>query len=147
MNLIVASLPDEYAHRTLQFVAKQLDGTQHVQFYLRWACQLLTEHGAKEDVLAGHTLLELHQNFSRKYEQLSKMCDFNKYTMRVLRSVEVDRVVVAEEEAEDGGSDVDDEDNDDGLLLVKATKSEENDDDDDDDADDNEEESSSADDE
>lgn len=127
MNLVVSTLPDEYAHRTLQFVAKQLEATQHVEFYLRWACQLLTVHGAKEDVLSGHTLLALHQNLSRKYEQLSKICDFNKYTMRVLRSVEE-----KPQDKNNGSDDSDDDDgvNEDDLLLVRSSKR--NDDDDDD---------------
>lgn len=116
MNLVAGTLPDEYAHRTLQFVAKQLETTQHVQFYLQWACQLITLHGPKEDVLSAHTLLALQQNLSRKYEQLSKVCDFNKYTMRVLRSVDEPKV------AAEAGSDDDDEDADDELLLVRSVE-------------------------
>lgn len=84
VELVTASLPDEYAHRTLQHVAKQLGASHHVEFYLRWACCLLAAHGPKEDVLSHHSLLVLHQNLNRKYETLSRVCDFNKYTLKVL---------------------------------------------------------------
>lgn len=126
VNLVVATLPDEYAHRTLQFVAKQLEATQHVQFYLQWACQLITLHGPKEDVLSAHTLLALQQNLSRKYEQLSKVCDFNKYTMRVLRSVDEPKSA-----AEAAGDDDDEEERDDDLMLVRLVKDGQSNDDDD----------------
>lgn len=136
MNLVAAGLPDEYAHRTLQFVAKQLEQTQHVQFYMQWACRLLTVHGPKEELLSAHTLLTLHQNISRKYEQLSKVCDFNKYTMRVLRSVEEPK-----KEADDGDADSDEEleDADEELLLGRpAAERTEEESDDSDDGDDDE---------
>lgn len=131
---MAATLPDEYAHRTLQFVAKQLESTQHVEFYLRWSSQLLTSHGPKEDILSAHTLLALHQNLSRKYEQLSKVCDFNKYTMRVLRSIEVvDEEAKktdddGDEAADDSSSDADADDamdGDGGLLLLRKVRADE----------------------
>lgn len=87
VELVTASLPDDYAHRTVQHVAKQLGASHHVEFYLRWACCLLAAHGPKENVLSHHSLLALHQNLSRKYETLSKVCDFNKYTLKVLQSM------------------------------------------------------------
>lgn len=79
-------------------------------------------HGPKEDVLSAHTLLALHQNISRKYEQLSKVCDFNKYTMRVLRSVEAPKPATADgsDDDNDDGDDDGDDALDGGLLLVRA---------------------------
>lgn len=111
VELVTASLPDEYAHRTLQHVAKQLGASHHVEFYLQWACCLLAAHGPKEDVLSHHSLLALHQNLSRKYETLSKVCDFNKYTLKVLQSLP--KSVPKDEQMEN----TDDED----LVLVRQS--------------------------
>lgn len=117
--LVTAALPDEYAHRTLQFAAKQLSTSRHVEFYLQWACSLLTIHGPKEDVLSHHALLALHESLSRKYEQLSKVCDFNKYTLRVLSTVTSEAVVKSADVEEDDDEDMQSEDEED-LVLVRA---------------------------
>lgn len=114
--LVTAALPDEYAHRTLQFAAKQLTTSRHVEFYLQWACTLLTQHGPKEDALSRHALLALHESLSRKYEQLSKVCDFNKYTLRVLGSVVTSEAAAANGEEDMDGSGDDEEE----LVLVRA---------------------------
>lgn len=78
-------------------------------------------HGPKEDVLSHHALLALHESLSRKYEQLSKVCDFNKYTLRVLSTVSSNAPVAngehGSDEEMDGGSDEDDEEE---LVLVRA---------------------------
>lgn len=85
--LVVASLPDDHAQLALQFVGKHLDTSSHIEFYLKWACTMLSVHGPKDNVLSHQSLLTLHQSLNRKYEQLSKICDFNKYTIKVLSSM------------------------------------------------------------
>lgn len=120
MELIVRSLPDAYAERTLQFIAKYLNTSQHVEFYLNWACSLLTYHGPKDNILSHQSLLTLQQSLSRKYELLSKVCDFNKYTIQVLTNMSN---AIPEP--------VDDEHNDDGNLILIRPTSNENDDSDD----------------
>ncbi|XP_049544590.1 periodic tryptophan protein 2 homolog [Anopheles darlingi] len=87
IELVIGSLPDEFALRTLQFIAKLLGNTQHIEFYLRWANLLLTRLGQVESLLDSQTLVTLHQNLNRKYEQLNKICDFNKYTLQVLKNL------------------------------------------------------------
>lgn len=112
--MVSSALPDEYAHRTLEFVAKQLGSSQHVEFYLKWACSILSLHGPKDQVLSHHSLLALHQNLSHKYEMLSKVCDFNKYTIKVLRSM-------AAKKNEENGTEMDDSESDEGDLLLVRT--------------------------
>ncbi|XP_052888614.1 periodic tryptophan protein 2 homolog [Anopheles moucheti] len=87
IELVIGSLPDEYALRTLQFVAKNVGTSQHIEFYLRWSNVLLTRLGQVDTLLDAQTLVTLHQNLNRKYEQLNKMCDFNKYTLQVLKTL------------------------------------------------------------
>lgn len=113
MELIVRSLPDTYAERTLQFIAKYLNTSHHVEFYLNWACSILTFHGPKDNILSHQSLLTLQQSLSRKYELLSKVCDFNKYTMQVLANMSNGK---ADDEQ------VDDEQSDDeNLILLRTT--------------------------
>lgn len=111
VELIVRSLPDAYAERTLQFIAKYLNASHHVEFYLNWACSILTFHGPKENILSHQSLLTLHQSLSRKYELLSKVCDFNKYTMQVLSNMSNE----VPERAADG-----DDSDDDNLVLIRS---------------------------
>ncbi|XP_053658215.1 periodic tryptophan protein 2 homolog [Anopheles marshallii] len=87
IELVLGSLPDEYALRTLQFVAKNVGTSQHIEFYLRWSNLLLTRLGQDDSLLDAQTLVTLHQNLNRKYEQLNKICDFNKYTLQVLKTL------------------------------------------------------------
>ncbi|XP_058829710.1 periodic tryptophan protein 2 homolog [Topomyia yanbarensis] len=88
-ELVILSLPDEFAHRSLKFVAKMLTSSSHVEFYLRWSNLLLTRLGQCENVLTQPTLVLLHQNLNRKYESLNKICDFNKYTIQVLKNISI----------------------------------------------------------
>lgn len=111
VELIVRSLPDVYAERTLQFIAKYLNTSHHVEFYLNWACSILTYHGPKDNILSHQSLLTLHQSLSRKYELLSKVCDFNKYTMKVLSNI-----------SNEVSDRVDDEESDDeNLVLIRTS--------------------------
>uniref|UniRef100_A0A182WE74 Small-subunit processome Utp12 domain-containing protein n=1 Tax=Anopheles minimus TaxID=112268 RepID=A0A182WE74_9DIPT len=87
IELVIGSLPEEYALRTLQFVAKNVGTSQHIEFYLRWSNLLLTRLGQVDSLLDAQTLVTLHQNLNRKYEQLNKICDFNKYTLQVLKTL------------------------------------------------------------
>uniref|UniRef100_A0A9I3MHA6 Small-subunit processome Utp12 domain-containing protein n=1 Tax=Anopheles merus TaxID=30066 RepID=A0A9I3MHA6_ANOME len=89
IQLVIGSLPDEFALRTLQFVAKNVGTSQHIEFYLRWSNLLLTRMGQVDSLLDSQTLVTLHQNLNRKYEQLNKICDFNKYTLQVLKSLSI----------------------------------------------------------
>ncbi|EAA07023.4 AGAP010693-PA [Anopheles gambiae str. PEST] len=73
IELVIGSLPDEFALRTLQFVAKNVGTSQHIEFYLRWSNFLLTRMGQVDSLLDSQTLVTLHQNLNRKYEQLNKM--------------------------------------------------------------------------
>lgn len=70
--------------RLVEFVARQVSGSHHVEFYLHWSTTLLTVHAAKEDCLKAQTLIAVQDSLTRKYESLSKICDFNKYTLKVL---------------------------------------------------------------
>lgn len=73
VELICISLPDEFAHRTLQYIGKLINSSSHIEFYLKWSNVLLTQLGQKENVLTHPTLLTLQQALNHKYDLLSKM--------------------------------------------------------------------------
>lgn len=71
--LVVPSLPDDFAHRLLTFIVKQLLSSPHLEFYLLWSNTILTCHGQKEGVMAPQTLVALHQAYNHRYETIHKM--------------------------------------------------------------------------
>ena len=122
VELVVASLPDIYAHRTLEFVAKQITTSHHIEFYLQWSTCLLTAHGEKDNVLKHHSLLSVQDSLTRKYDLLNKICDFNKYTLRLLSDMAVAKTADEQAGRIDEGSDAEEEEDDDdltNLILVR----------------------------
>lgn len=130
VELVVAALPDIYAERTLEFVSKQITASHHIEFYLNWSTNLLTIHTAKENVFKNQSLLATQDALTRKYEALSKVCDFNKYTLKVL--IEMADATEATENTNGAGENDDDEDmesdsDESNLMLIRRTNDVEND--------------------
>ncbi|RUS87693.1 hypothetical protein EGW08_004534 [Elysia chlorotica] len=85
--MIVESLSDVYVDKLLAFIGHMLEGTAHVEFYLLWLMPLLTSHGPRlkqrsQQVMT--SLRTLQRNISRKYDELRKIADHNKYTSEYL---------------------------------------------------------------
>ena len=72
IELVLESLPDDFIRRTVDFIASMLN-SQHIEFYLKWTCALLTKFGQKSETMDSQVLVNLHQNLNRKYEALNKM--------------------------------------------------------------------------
>uniref|UniRef100_A0A0P6JRM8 Putative wd40-repeat-containing subunit of the 18s rrna processing complex n=1 Tax=Aedes aegypti TaxID=7159 RepID=A0A0P6JRM8_AEDAE len=131
VELIIQSLPDEFAHRTLMFVSKIIAPSPHIEFYLKWSNLLLTKLGQQENVLTQQTLVLLHQNLNRKYEALNKICDFNKYTIQVLKNMSLDKEKKDERKRLDMANDDGDEEvSDSELMLMDGDRDQGNSDDD-----------------
>lgn len=128
---MVTALPEIYVERTLEFVSKQISASQHIEFYLIWATKLLTIHASKENVFKQQSLISIQDSLTRKYEALSKMCDFNKYTLKVVREMGESNVKTecdeSEAESDEDESDIDDN----NLLLIRQHTNGTHDDDDD----------------
>merc|ERR1711936_335833 len=74
----------------LQFVAGELESSRHVQSYLGWARALLISHGTflkAESKRQLPMLNHLIKSITRKSEDLSKVCEHNKYTISYLKSL------------------------------------------------------------
>ncbi|CAG4983552.1 unnamed protein product [Colias eurytheme] len=83
IDLTVASLDEDYAHRLLSTISKLLEDTKHIEHSLIWI-RALIQKGKKVPI---PTLLGLEKVLTVKYGQLSKICDFNKYTIRCIKTV------------------------------------------------------------
>lgn len=116
-----------YVERTLEFVSKQINASHHIEFYLLWATKILTIHASKENVFKQQSLISIQDSLQRKYEALSKVCDFNKYTIKVLREMAdaaaQDQFKTENSESDNDEDDVDDEDDDANLMLIRQNGS------------------------
>merc|ERR1712156_88409 len=73
-----------------EFVAGELESSRHVQFYLAWTRALLISHGTflkAESKKQLPMLNHLIKSLTRKSEDLSKVCEHNKYTISYLKSL------------------------------------------------------------
>ncbi|XP_056011786.1 periodic tryptophan protein 2 homolog isoform X2 [Ostrea edulis] len=84
IEVIVENLPDIYVDKLLVFLATQLETTAHIEFYLLWVNKILMTHGLKlkqrsQKIIS--CLRTLQKNITRKYEDIGKICDHNKYSI------------------------------------------------------------------
>lgn len=86
IELSVVSMSVVYAGKLLTFIAEEMSKSQHIHFYLIWAKHILTKHGHQmNSALQMSTFLNLEKNMQQKYDALSKICDFNQYTMEFIK--------------------------------------------------------------
>lgn len=123
VELVATSLPDIYVERILEYVSKQINNSHHIEFYLNWSTKLLTAHAPKDNLFKQQSLVSIQDSLTRKHEQLSKVCDFNKYTLRVLIEMgdaKAQTETGAEINSDDENSDSDSQDLKDNLMLLKT---------------------------
>ncbi|XP_037297331.1 periodic tryptophan protein 2 homolog isoform X2 [Manduca sexta] len=84
INLTVSTLDDDYADRLLGSIARLLEDSRHLEHLLLWVKALVSGNKKK---FPPSVLLALEKVLTVKYSQLSKICDFNKYTIKCIKSV------------------------------------------------------------
>ena len=87
ISLVTQQLNLSYLPSLLTFIAEEAEVSRHIQFYLRWTKSLLYNHGSylkTESRKFTPVLNLLIKSLTRKSEELSKICDYNKYTMEYL---------------------------------------------------------------
>ncbi|XP_056631843.1 periodic tryptophan protein 2 homolog [Diorhabda sublineata] len=88
IELLVRDLEEKYIERLLIIIATFVEESRHLEYYLCWVQQILTLHGPKinpQKMLP--SLLALEKSLVRKNEQLYKICDYNKYTLKYVASL------------------------------------------------------------
>ncbi|CAH1131380.1 unnamed protein product [Ceutorhynchus assimilis] len=110
VQLIVSSLQDRLVERLLLIIASGLDSSRHLEYYLYWTQHVLTIHGPK---ITGQkhmpAILALEKSLVRRFEQISKLCDYNKYTLEYvtnLGKVMAEKQVKAEKMDDDSDTDL-----------------------------------------
>ncbi|XP_063530228.1 periodic tryptophan protein 2 homolog [Cydia strobilella] len=101
IELTVTSLDEDYAHRLTASIARLIEESPHLEHLLIWTKCILTG----KNKFPQSALLALEKALTVKYSQLSKICDFNKYTIRCIKTV---GEITAKQEAE---MEIDNEDN------------------------------------
>ncbi|XP_072513698.1 PWP2 small subunit processome component [Salminus brasiliensis] len=127
--VVSSSLPDVYVEKLLDFVASSLEKSRHLQFYLTWAQNLLTLHGQKlknRSAAILPTIQQLLKSIQRHHDDLSKLCDWNIYTIRYakalskqrgLKRTAEDSLSEEEDESEVLGSENEDEDEEEEDMM------------------------------
>ncbi|XP_072280204.1 periodic tryptophan protein 2 homolog, partial [Pyxicephalus adspersus] len=109
IKVLCSSLPDLYAERLLAILASQIERSRHLQFYLIWAHELLMQHGQKiknRSVALLPAIHSLSKSIQSHFNDISKLCDWNRYNMKfavcLSRQRGVKRSVEDGEESEEG---------------------------------------------
>ncbi|TYZ61160.1 hypothetical protein PybrP1_012376 [[Pythium] brassicae (nom. inval.)] len=88
--LVAQALKDSYLKRLLQLLAKRIDASPHLEFYLQWSLAVLNAHGAKlrddpGDFLA--TFRALQKSVTHHLTDLAKICDDNQFSLSYLKTL------------------------------------------------------------
>ncbi|XP_058379195.1 periodic tryptophan protein 2 homolog isoform X2 [Diceros bicornis minor] len=118
VEVVSSSFPELYVEKVLEFLASSFEVSRHLEFYLMWTQKLLMVHGQKLKARAGKLLPAvqfLQKSIQRHLDDVSKLCDWNRYTIQYALAVSKQRGMKrpseprgSEEEA--GASDDDDDD-------------------------------------
>ena len=76
VEVVSSNLPDVYVDKLLAFIAKQMESTQHVHFYLLWSQTVLFQHGTKLKCRSASilpTTRNLQKNIKQKVDAFRKM--------------------------------------------------------------------------
>lgn len=122
IEVISSSLPDLYVEKVLEFLASSFEVSRHLEFYLIWTQKLLMVHGQKLKSRVG-TLLPvvqfLQKNIQRHLDDVSKLCDWNRYNLQYALAVSKQRGLKRPSEPPGSGEEADaSEDDDDSLHLL-----------------------------
>ena len=138
ISLLTKETPILFLQKILNFIGEELEETRHLDFYLKWAKSILLQHSSfiKENSDEYLPILNLLvKNISQKSEDLGKVCDHNKFSIKYLLRVgekkEEEEEKLGDMEVEEEEEEGDNEDEDIDMSELKSKWSDEDDDDDD----------------
>ncbi|TDH70720.1 hypothetical protein CCR75_004241 [Bremia lactucae] len=92
--LVAQTLRGElYLQRLLQLLAKRMERSPHLEFYLQWSLAVLNSHGQtlRDDPASSATCLptlrSLQKSIARHLQDLATICDDNQYTLSYLKNL------------------------------------------------------------
>ena len=84
---VVRSIGPEHLERLMQFIAKIMDNSPHIEFYLQWCLQLLQTHGLHMDKHRGsfmRAFRAMHKTVQTRHDELKTICNENRYTLEFI---------------------------------------------------------------
>ena len=88
--LLSKEMPILFVEKVLNFIGEEFEDSRHLHFYLKWTKALLLEHGCLLKEKADEFLPILNlliKNISQKSQDLGKVCDNNRFTIKYLSKV------------------------------------------------------------
>ena len=88
---VARSIGPEQLERLMQFLAKSMDKSPHVEFYLQWCLQILQTHGVYLEKNRGtfmRAFRALHKIAQTHQDELKTICNQNKYNLHFIQDQE-----------------------------------------------------------
>uniref|UniRef100_A0A0A9YWV8 Small-subunit processome Utp12 domain-containing protein n=1 Tax=Lygus hesperus TaxID=30085 RepID=A0A0A9YWV8_LYGHE len=83
IEICALNLPDVYVEKLLEFIACAVESSKFIEFYLIWVKHLIVRTRS----LPLNVLLSLQKGIQKKYQDLSKLAYFNKYSMMLIKKM------------------------------------------------------------
>lgn len=104
---VVRMIGPEHLEKLMQFLAKIMDTSPHIEFYLHWCLRMLRTHGVHMDKHRGsfmRAFRAMHKAVQTKHDELKTICNENRYNLdfienqaRLLQDREVEKEEIAKE--------------------------------------------------
>ena len=126
ISIVCQTLSSMYVERVLSFIVSQIDTSPHIEFHLKWIVAILYEHGSllqKRTPSTVSVLRSIQKTVGRKFEDLSKICQHNRYSLQYLLSlggVAQKRTVGSILSLEDGDEELSDEEEEMDTEMISA---------------------------
>jgi periodic tryptophan protein 2 len=81
---VVRAIGPEHLEHLIQYLAKILDCSPHLEFYVQWCQELLQSHGAYMENNRGKLMRAFRvmlKSLQSRYDELKNLCDTNAYTL------------------------------------------------------------------
>jgi periodic tryptophan protein 2 len=81
---VVRTIGPEHLERLLQYVAKIMDTSPHIEFYLEWCLELLKTHGMYMDKHRStfmRAFRAMHKIVQTRHEEFKTICNQNRYNL------------------------------------------------------------------
>ena len=115
--IVVDTVSASYVERLMSFVVTQMEVSPHIEFHLKWIQAILYKNGnllQKRTPSIVALLRAVQKSVGRRFEDLSKVCHHNRYTLQYVESLgrvqskrTIDAVSAESEEDDEMFSDVD----------------------------------------
>ena len=85
IQLVVQTIASSYIERLMNFIVGQIDTSPHIEFHLKWLEAILYQHSGvlqSRTPAVVSTLRAVQKAIGRKFDDISKICQFNRYTLQ-----------------------------------------------------------------